>query len=110
VCSENRFPRIVFSASTPQQVLHKSGCQRLIYHHANFLCPAACSGVCVFVFLCCCVLLTTQKHSGLLHVLTHADGEMNEMKARDGMKFSFLTMGPTLAMTVMSLSGFSIAD
>jgi hypothetical protein len=42
-------------------------------------------------------------------VHTRADGEMNQMKARDGMKFSFLTMGPTLAMTGMSLSVFSIA-
>jgi len=27
-------------------------------------------------------------------VHTRADGEMNEMKARDGTKFSFVTMGP----------------
>ncbi len=43
---------------------------------------------------------------------TRADGEMNEMnemRARDGTKFSFLTMGPPLAMTGISLSRFSIA-
>jgi hypothetical protein len=72
--------------------------------------PAACSDVRVFVFLCCCVLLTTQKHSGLLHVHTRADGEMNEMKARDGTKLSCLSwQWAPLAMTGMSLSGFSIA-
>jgi hypothetical protein len=52
--------------------------------------------------------LPCKKHSGLLHVHTRADGEMNEMKARDGTKFSFLTMGPPFAMTGISLSGFSI--